>query len=479
MIVGALDPRPQFPLKVHSSGRYCVDQAGVPFIFWGDTAWGLINEPTLDDVRYYLADRRARGITSLIMQASNPDLNGDNVESVSPAARGAGMALPYTKNINGTTWTGVLANHDAAFDQPNDIYWNWVDVVLREVLRFGMAAIIDILYWGQSGGWWANLQQAYNTQSICYEHGRYIGRRFQHHPNIIIDMGTDRFPVSGSADSAKFDAIIQGMIDAGCKQLITAHYKRSSDSRDYSDYLPRIGFNSVYPGTGAGNSYTAVYGRMRVAYAKSPAMPIANVEAIYDGDPAGGGAPTRAQLRSFAGWSITSGGGYVFGQRRVEAYEMVSGVPIWKDYLGNDPTLDHQRTGVFIKSLPWHLLVPDGLGSIGTLITAGGGSSQTVSSVGTNGTTATADVNNGLDKVTAAATPDGSTLLVYRPPNHSGTFTIDRTKLRGTMVQRWFDPTTGNYTSVGADQPNTGTQVMTPPSARGDGSSDIYLRCDA
>jgi hypothetical protein len=465
---------PKFPLVVSSSGRYLQDQTGKPFRVHGDTAWGLINELDLAGVRFYLDDRKAKGVNALIMQASNPDKNGDNLESVAPAARGAGMAKPYLRNINGGTWTGVLQNHDAALDSPNDVYWNWVDTVLQEMAARGIVAVIDHLYMGYNFGenaWWQDLHKPYNTQTVCYNFGRYLGLRWKNHPNVIVKLGTDMFPISGSEDSARFLKILDGMRDAGFNGLVTAHYKRSSDARDYPDYASRIKFNSVYPGIGAG-SYGPPYGRMRLAYAKTPAMPTANVEAVYEGDPQGAG-PSRVQLRSYGWWSVTSGGGYFFGQRRVEAFERSGGVEIWRNYLATAPTLDHQRMGVFLDSLPWHLLVPDGLGSIGTLVTAGAGSYQSMGAVGSN------DGTNGLDRVTAAATPDRSTLIAYVPHAHTGTVTIDMTKMRGTTVQRWFDPATGNYQSAGPNLPNTGTRAFTPPAARGDGSKDWVLRLDA
>jgi hypothetical protein len=134
---------------------------------------------------------------------------------------------------------------------------------------------------------------------------------------------------------------------------------------------------------------------------------------------------------------------------------------------------EHQVMGSFLSSLPWHELVPRDLGTIGALVTAGGGTAQTLGAVGSS------DGTNGMDWVAAAATPNGSVLVAYRPDGHSGTFTIDMTKLRGTTQQRWFDPTTGAYQSAGSDLPNTGTHVFTAPAARGDGSKDWVLRLDA
>ena len=49
----------------------------------------------------------------------------------------------------------------------------------------------------------------------------------------------------------------------------------------------------------------------------------------------------------------------------------------------------------------------------------------------------------------AAATPDGTLLVAYVPPAHTGTITIDMTALRGTRAGRWFNPTTGTTRAIG------------------------------
>ncbi|MEK7077024.1 MAG: hypothetical protein AAB967_02225, partial [Patescibacteria group bacterium] len=93
------------------------------------------------------------------------------------------------------------------------------------------------------------------------------------------------FPTTGSEDSARFLKILEGLQDAGCTQLVSAHYKRSSDARDYADYAASITLNSVYPGTGgASGTFGPTRGRCRAAYAKTPAMPAVSVEDRYEGE---------------------------------------------------------------------------------------------------------------------------------------------------------------------------------------------------
>ena len=94
------------------------------------------------------------------------------------------------------------------------------------------------------------------------------------------------------------------------------------------------------------------------------------------------------------------------------------------------------------------------------LITAGGGTG--------GGNNATA--------VAASATPDGSLLIAYIPPAHTGSVTIDMTALTGSVTARWYDPTNGTYTTVaGSPFANTGTRAFTPTGNNSAGQADWVL----
>lgn len=268
------------------------------------------------------------------------------------------------------------------------------------------------------------------------------------------------FPVSGSENSARFAKIFDGMIAAGCSQLRLAHYQRSSDSRDYSDYSSYITVNGVYPGTGNGGTYGPDVARCRAAYAKSPAMPAFSVESNYEPN------RSRQQLRYHAwGAHLSSTAGYAgFGNDTVWLFDTG-----WQSSLGSNGTLDISYMGRFFDQLPWYTLVPHGLGSIGTLVTSGLGTAQTL-----GGTPGSADGTDGLDYVTAAADPAGKLLVAYIPHAHTGSVTIDMTKMSGTTTATWYDPSSGTTTAINT-YPNTGTQAFTVPGSNTGGDNDWVL----
>ncbi len=74
---------------------------------------------------------------------------------------------------------------------------------------------------------------------------------------------------------------------------------------------------------------------------------------------------------------------------------------------------------------------------------------------------------------TAAHTPDGKLVMAYMP--NLRTFTVDMSKLSGTVTAEWFDPTNGTYLLIANGLSNTGTMKFTPPGTNNDGDGDWML----
>jgi hypothetical protein len=403
-----------------------------------------------------------------VVQASNPTPYNTIGTGHAPAAVGAGNALPWLKNTAGTTWTGVFANHDSDWSTPNDVYWNWVIYCLQRCQAYGFAVVLDWIYWGfnqgAADGWITTIANSANTTSVMQAFGTYLALKCQMAglKNIIFSFGTDTFP-SDSGVVARIIAFHDGWLAGGGSSNALGHNQRSSDSQDNTNFAARCNINGVYPGTGASNGHAGTYGRVLTAFGKN-AGPAFCLEAVYEGE----GGRTREQVRSYGWWSLISGiAGYVYGNNPV--WDFDTG---WQTALTSNGAADAALMFSFFESLSkWWTLVPDGQG-LGTLVTAGGGGTQTLGSVGTG------DGTGGLDHVSAAVSPDGATLIAYVPHAHSGSVTIDMTKMRGTTTARWFDPTSGSYTAIGSFA-NTGTQAFTPPGANSSGSNDWILRLDA
>ena len=78
------------------------------------------------------------------------------------------------------------------------------------------------------------------------------------------------------------------------------------------------------------------------------------------------------------------------------------------------------------------------------------------------------------DYVTAARTTDGTLAMAYVPS--SRTITVDMSTLGGPATARWYDPTSGTFTSIdGSPFPNTGSVQFTTPGKNAGGDADWVL----
>ena len=102
-------------LRVSYDGRFLVHEDGTPFPYFGDTAWQLFHRLDSTEVKYYLADRQAKGFT-VIQACILAELNGLD-----------------TPNRNGDL---PLFDNDPT--RPNEAYFAWVDFVIQEAAAHGL-----------------------------------------------------------------------------------------------------------------------------------------------------------------------------------------------------------------------------------------------------------------------------------------------------------------------------------------------------
>jgi hypothetical protein len=161
-------------------------------------------------------------------------------------------------------------------------------------------------------------------------------------------------------------------------------------------------------------------------------------------------------VRRFQWWGwLTTIGGYVAGNGYI--WPFID--PRWKRHLNTPGTLDMQRLNDFIKSVRWWELVPSGLNGMKTLITNGGSK------------------DTSTDYVAAAAVPDGTLLIAYIPPGHTGSISVDMTVLKENIKAHWYDPTNGTSTTIsGSPFNNKSMHEFTPPGKNSSGQNDWVLK---
>lgn len=457
-----------FPIAHSSDSRYFVDAQGNPRPIKGRTSWSIVS---LGKSAYqaYLADTLARKFNTIEMWAIFHWPVTQVANTPTPPFAGDG-SLPFLKRLDGANWSGALTysninNEGPDFTTPNPVYWDY----LEEIVRFCQEQSIYILFFpsyvgyvGSNQGW--GLEVVANGQTKMQTYGTFCANRFAKYTNLMWMLGGDKGTAPNTFNTAENNAQ-QGQVD-GLKGVVGARsveygaeWEGSTvNGYSYGPEQSQVGAQLTVHGLYAWAGQTGA--GMRAAYQAAITLPNYWMEGVYEGEePAAINfnpnvvLPTRhyawnAILNGAVG-GVCTGNGYVW--------------PFGSDYLNhlNDRgTKDLTVLWNFIDSIALHRLVPTGLGGIGTLITAGAGSIDTT------------------NYVSVAATTLGDLLVAYSGPGHSGSFTLDMTKLRGTITARWLDPTSGVYSSAGGPFANTGTQAFTPPT-NGVGESDYVLRLDA
>lgn len=437
---------------ISANKRYLQDQNGNPFPILGRTAW-FITSLSVADYKAFIDDTVAKGYNAIEFHVINHDSRGNN-----PPFAGNGSA-PFSKALDGSAWSGSLAqgNGTPDFSQPNETYWAYVDALLTYAESKGILCFMFPAYVGAVGSddGWMN-EMITNGTAKMQAYGAFIANRYRSRGNIVWMLGGDRGQTFTSSELPPEQAMLAGMKSVASQSSLnfSAEWGTETIYTDQTDATLRAAgtLQGAYSWTGNVNTFA------RKGYAYSPTMPTFLLEEPYDeeGPDGNGYNPSATQpVRRFqwGGW-LSSIGGYISGNGYV--WTFTTG---WKNHLNTQGAQDMARLNAFIRSIAWYNLVPSGLGGMKTLVTAGGSSPSA------------------SDYVTAAATPDGSLLVAYIPPAHSGSITVDLTAMSGTARARWFNPTTAAYTTIGTFA-NTGASNFTPPGNNGTGYSDWVLILD-
>jgi hypothetical protein len=458
-----------FPLKVSSNGRYLVDSDDKPFRIQGEAAWSLISNLTYAEAEKYLSNRQAKGFNTVLVELiEHKYAQGGKGANFSGAPTNREGVLPFKAREGGGPYDGTWGTAD--FSTPNEAYFAFADSIIDLAAQKGMLVHLAPMFLGFNGheaGWWADLTNSVNTQSVSYNFGWYVGNRYRNLKNIIWIIGGDYFPPAGSEGEARLLKFMQGVRASGATQLWSGDWSASCLSTSEAAFAPLMDLNAVYTYGVLGHP-GATYDEARVAYAYSPARPAYIKETGYEDERWFPGDP--ASVRMYQYYAILGGataGGF-FGNRDVWKFATDHwwfdpanfGHGQWTAAMESAGTYDFMFLGRLLDELPWTNLVPSELAGIKKLVTAGEGNYGTI------------------DYVVSEATWDGTALLAYIPPSRSGRvkITVDLTALNGYSRGSWFDPTSGKYTEIpGAPFSNLAKKDFTSPGLNLRGDTDWVL----
>ncbi len=430
-----------------SAGRHFLERSdGTPFFWLGDTAWSL-PKLTREEVREYVADRRTKQFTVIQVNC------GFNEEWMRFGNR------PYL--------------HDDT-DFPDEAYWAHMDFIVRTAAESGLYVALTVM-WGDA---YATAFQGDTAKARRL--GAWLGARYGGDHNVIwivageYDAINHYDPDLTKSQRQVYVALANGLRerDQG-RQLVTIHpgLLRTSSIEFHDE--PWLDFNMLqsghvadahaWPCWGAERPCPEVYELIERDYARSPAKPVLDGEAIYDTKPDGfylGGSEERVGadvMRRKAYWSIFAGAcGVTYGHNDVEVLyvpgEASSHGQIhhWREGLASEASGQLRFLRALIDSRAPFERVPDQ-----SLIVSAPGS--------------------GIRHVRATRSPDGKWALLYLPVGGSVTVRLDGLSRPGTAS--WFDPRTGSIVPIGV-VPNLGTRSFEAP-GKSEAGNDWVLMLEA
>ncbi|MBI3528514.1 MAG: DUF4038 domain-containing protein [Betaproteobacteria bacterium] len=441
------------------------DQNGAPFPILGRTAW-FITSLAETDYKTFIDDTVAKGYNAIEFHVVNHDVRGNNPPFGNNPTLGGNGVLPFTKRLDMTAWAGSLSyttdiNAEAPdFSQPNEPYWTHVDALLAYAESKGVLCFMFPAYAGAGGGAEGWMREMVANGSIKMQtYGAFLAARYKTRGNIVWMLGGDFGTAFTDPELAVEQAMLAGMKSIGGQTSRNFSAEWNSDSI-YTDEIDPIlqqagTLQGAYSFRGNVNTYA------RSGYAYPSVMPTFLLEEPYDEEgPDGNNVNSSAiqPVRRFQWWGWLSGiGGYISGNGYVWPFNSLPPSDDWRLHLNTQGARDMARLNAFVRSIAWYNLVPSGLAGMNTLV-----------------------VDNSLPDsiayVAAAATPDGTLLVAYVPPDYPpGSITIDMTGMSGPVRARWFNPASAAFMSIGTF-PTTGTSTsFTPPGNNGTGFTDWVL----
>lgn len=196
--VAAPDAKPAGPLQVAPNRHHLQLPDGTPFLWLGDTAWGMLQYLKREEVDAYLDQRKALGFT-VIQTVAHWYPHGGGLKSGPANIPNAYGFRPFAGTDDAPDLSHPLVVPGGSPDAPND-YWDHADYVVRAVRQRGM--VLGLLpAWARAylAGTSEGSRPLYDTQTAA-SFGAFLGQRYRDEPHIVWILGGDTRPFSQGFD---------------------------------------------------------------------------------------------------------------------------------------------------------------------------------------------------------------------------------------------------------------------------------------
>lgn len=176
-------------LQASKNGHTIQHQDGTPFLWIGDTGWGMFQQLTREEVDHYLDNRQKLGFT-VIQSVVFWYPHGGGIKSGPHNAANAYGHRPFSGDEDSPDTAEPLLVKGGSPESPND-YWDHVDYIIGAIKKRNMYLAL-LPCWGrayitpQFGGAHEEF-----TEEEARTYGAFLGKRFQQEPHILWVLGGD------------------------------------------------------------------------------------------------------------------------------------------------------------------------------------------------------------------------------------------------------------------------------------------------
>lgn len=456
------------PVQPDSQGHRLQHEDGSPFLWIGDTAWGMFQQLTREEIDAYLDRRRAQGF-NVIQAVAYWYPHGGGMRSGPHNAANAYGQRPFTGTEDAPNTDQPLIAAGGSPESPND-YWDHFDYAVRAIRRRGMyLALLPC---------WA---RAYITPQFGGAHpefdarearafGQFLGRRLQHEPHVLWVLGGDaKAQVHGYdhdvfTDFDKRDvirAMAEGIAFGVTGERVSWNRQQAAWQRLFMTYHPDGDYRDnsskwfhrdawlTANGIEVWRDVDRVYPTVLADYLlRDPEKPTLFLEGSYEfgsyRHACGWVTPVR-QRRQMYHTFFAGGAGFTYGAGPVWSMRGDSGDYncgyTWQQALEFPGARQFATIARrFLEEQDWTRWIPDGRVLNGT-------------------------VSSGDDLKVAVASAGGRKILVYFS-------NISHARIRNVLASAatasWFDPRDGHFVEAGSFAPGE-VRLIAPPNGWEDG----------